>query len=255
MTAPKTRAAYSDYYERFDGPIGGEERFRWILQTFFPGSVSGQALEIGCGEGRLLERLAEKGARVVGIDVSESGVQKAQAKGLDCRLADLSREPLPWTDASLDLVVCLETIEHLENPYHCMMEIKRALHPGGRLLISIPNPAIGHPFCYPGLFDRRRFAEFLQQCGFRIGRTVGWGQADMAVVLQTRWKTSPARRHRIAAAVVHEIGRKRNKLLRHLGKHYGIRTPLGLSHCWNFDCELVDVSADPLVRVAEATHH
>jgi len=85
-------------------------------------------------------------------------------------------------------------------------------------------------------------------------RVRGWGQADMLVQVQKRW-LSAGRLARLGAVVIKEFSRKRNKFFRHLDKHYGVRTPLRFAHCWNFDCELVNPDADPLLLVATATKH
>jgi SAM-dependent methyltransferase len=52
---------------------------------------------------------------------------------------DLNRD-LPYKDQSFDYVTCFEGLEHIENYHHCLREFSRILKPGGKLLISSPNP-------------------------------------------------------------------------------------------------------------------
>src|SRR3989338_10092907 len=108
--------AHENYYQNVEGPIGGSERFEWIFQTFFGQTQGQKILEIGCGEGSLLALLSTKN-KVYGADISSSGVEKTREKGITCYLSDASNEPLPFADSFFDTVICLETIEHVENPH------------------------------------------------------------------------------------------------------------------------------------------
>jgi ubiquinone/menaquinone biosynthesis C-methylase UbiE len=108
------------------------------------------------------------------VDISESGIQQCKEKNINAYLVDVSAEPLPFPDNFFDIVICLETLEHLMNPYFAMMEIRRVLKEKGRLICSVPNPLTGHPYLYPGLFEFKFFCRFLQQCGFRIVQIEPW---------------------------------------------------------------------------------
>ncbi|MBC8492896.1 MAG: class I SAM-dependent methyltransferase, partial [Chloroflexi bacterium] len=115
---------------------------------------------------------------VHGLDASATGVESSQNKGLSVDLFDASTQSIPFKDNYFDVVICLETIEHLENPQHCLNEVRRVLKKEGLFLVSIPNPLLGsslHPYIYPGLFTRKYFQRFLVQNHFEIERIVGWG--------------------------------------------------------------------------------
>jgi SAM-dependent methyltransferase len=58
---------------------------------------------------------------------------------VEVRVADLNTEPLPYPDASFDLVTCTEVIEHLEHYRSALREISRVLRPGGVFVVSTPN--------------------------------------------------------------------------------------------------------------------
>lgn len=93
-------------------------------------------LEIGCGEGRRLERLALRlGATVAGIDPSAKAVAEAQARGVDARRG--TAEELPWADASFDIVIfgfCLYLCDP-EDFFRIAFEADRVLKPDSWLVI------------------------------------------------------------------------------------------------------------------------
>ena len=85
--------------------------------------------------------LFNAGAReVVGVDIAEAVLEAARPampKGVDLELGDL--RALDAGDDSFELVVCLETIEHLADPGVVLDELARVLAPGGLLALSSPN--------------------------------------------------------------------------------------------------------------------
>ena len=166
------KKSHKDYYQKVNGPIGGDDRFQWVYNTFFKNIRDARILEIGCGEGSLLGLLREHNS-VIGVDISESGVEKTRQKGISCYHADASNESLPFEDNVFDIVITLETIEHVENPHRMIWEIKRVLKESGKLHISIPGEKVYHPFIYPGLFSRKKFSEFLENNAFGIERLKG----------------------------------------------------------------------------------
>ncbi|MBT2117223.1 glycosyltransferase [Dyella sp. LX-66] len=102
-------------------------------------------LDIACGEGYGSAMLAEAAASVIGIDISDEAVaHAAQAyagiANLSYRQGDAAVIPLP--DASVDLVVSFETIEHHDRHQEMIDEIRRVLRPGGTLVLSSPNRPI-----------------------------------------------------------------------------------------------------------------
>jgi len=64
---------------------------------------------------------------------------------------------------------CFETIEHLTNPYSCLLEIKKSLKRDGILYLSIPHQNTTHNTIYPGLlYPVENFIKFLSQMAFEI---------------------------------------------------------------------------------------
>ncbi|MDD5423669.1 MAG: class I SAM-dependent methyltransferase [Candidatus Omnitrophica bacterium] len=243
------KKAYGGYYKGLDTAIGGDGRFRWVSE-FLLKDIAGKAvLDVGCGEGSLLRMLKEKGNSVYGIDASESGKKSCEEKGVECAVVDTSSEKFPLKDDSFDVVLCLETLEHLENPHHCVWEMKRVLKEGGLFIASIPGPKVCHPYIYPGLFGIKNFREFLWANGFKILKVKGWGQSPAFIKMNKWLQKQDSDIARNTAEVLHYIGRKRNMLMR---KHAG--TPLNFSHCVNFVCVNRKQDKTLAQRIAEETH-
>jgi SAM-dependent methyltransferase len=101
-----------------------------------------RVLDIACGEGYGAASLQMAGAHsVVGIDVCETACIHARRRyGVDARTGTADRIPLP--DASVDIVVSFETIEHVAHPTRFLDECSRVLGPRGMLVISTPNKGI-----------------------------------------------------------------------------------------------------------------
>ena len=99
------------------------------------------ALDVGCGGGRTLSRLAAKAAQVYGIDYAAGSVASSRAHNkrliaegrVHVEQASVSR--LPFADEKFDLVTAIETQYYWPNLPGDMKEILRVLKPGGRLMV------------------------------------------------------------------------------------------------------------------------
>jgi SAM-dependent methyltransferase len=101
-----------------------------ILEGFPPGRV----LDIPSGQGALAEKSKREGDFVCAdIDEKNYSLEKTPFIKLDMN------DPLPFKNDTFDHVVCLEGIEHIENPFMLLREISRILRPEGNLIISTPN--------------------------------------------------------------------------------------------------------------------
>lgn len=125
-------------------------------------------LDVACGEGYGSAAMLKAGAKsVIGVDLSGEACDHARRKyGIDARQG--SAESLPLGDASVDLVVSFETIEHLTNPSRFVDECARVLGPGGMLVVSTPNRKVyARPEIRPNPFhcsemDEPEFREVLK---------------------------------------------------------------------------------------------
>ena len=138
-----------------------------------PGS---RLLDVGAGEGVLVERYKKQGLECLGVD--------AYFESEEVKKADLKE--LPFEDGAFDAAVCLDVLEHLsilDQPV-ALQEIKRVLGNDGRFLMSIPNLAHLHSrlrFMFMGRLTRTsaverhpgdrpvaEVLELLSQSGFRV---------------------------------------------------------------------------------------
>jgi len=133
-------------------------------------------LEVGVGWGELASHIHKhKHIRLYAVDASESALKEIRSAVADCQLVDISSAKMKFSDNQFDSVVCLEVFEHLQNPYFALLEIQRVLKPGGRLIMSIPNPYGGHIMIYPGLISAKHFRLFLRQNFFKVKKYCPWG--------------------------------------------------------------------------------
>ena len=110
---------------------------------FAPTYVEGKSiLNVGCGFGYGTWILAQYGpTSVLGLDIDNATIKEAEAryKGDIVRFKLADAQQLPLADASYDIVVSLENIEHLPAPLKFVQEAQRVLKPEGLLIISAPN--------------------------------------------------------------------------------------------------------------------
>jgi SAM-dependent methyltransferase len=132
--------------ERFLPACTGEIAYEhWHRYAFARRFVAGKrVLDAACGEGYGSALLGEAAASVVGVDIDGPTIAHAGSRyGNDGRVRFIegSCTELPLPDASIDVVVSFETIEHLreEDQPRMVAEFARVLSPGGIVVISSPN--------------------------------------------------------------------------------------------------------------------
>ena len=92
-------------------------------------------LDVPSGTGALTQLLLDQGIEVVSADLNPDTFV---IPGRSCVRTDLNQK-LPFDDGEFDGLVCIEGIEHIENPHLLAREANRILHPGGKVYISTPN--------------------------------------------------------------------------------------------------------------------
>jgi SAM-dependent methyltransferase len=131
----------------YDAHYAGRERLvtswyagmlEWLRKAHPPGPV----VELGCGSGLLLERLAAEGLyrpnELLGIEQSATAVAALAGSLPGVQTGDIEAE-LPYADDSAGVVILAEVIEHLIRPWDLLARIHRIVRPGGVLLLSFPN--------------------------------------------------------------------------------------------------------------------
>ena len=103
-----------------------------------------RALDVGCGGGLLSEALTRKGARVTGIDLAPGMVEVARLhaaeEGLDVDYRVAAAEDLAADlTASVDVVTCMEMLEHVPQPERMLATLASLVRPGGSVFVSTLN--------------------------------------------------------------------------------------------------------------------
>ncbi|HEY0748896.1 MAG TPA: bifunctional 2-polyprenyl-6-hydroxyphenol methylase/3-demethylubiquinol 3-O-methyltransferase UbiG [Steroidobacteraceae bacterium] len=105
---------------------------------------SARVLDVGCGGGILSESMARRGARVLGIDLSQAVLDVAELHALESKVSVdykvISAEDLAAAQpASFDLVTCMEMLEHVPDPATMLAVLARLVRPGGDVIVSTLN--------------------------------------------------------------------------------------------------------------------
>ncbi|HDY67932.1 MAG TPA: class I SAM-dependent methyltransferase [Candidatus Scalindua sp.] len=102
--------------------------------------VSDSILDIGCNQG-YFERyyLIGKAEKVRAIDIDPQAIEYAQMKDGEEYYVCCNSASLPFLDREFDKVLCLDTLEHVDDEKKTISEIKRVLKPNGLLVLSTPN--------------------------------------------------------------------------------------------------------------------
>jgi SAM-dependent methyltransferase len=169
-------------------PWAWERRRALLLGAARPGE---RVLDLGCGAGRFVAALRDAGANPVGVEIAEAALERARrnAPGADLRLVEPDGS-LPLEHGSVDLVWCSEVLEHVADTEQLLLEARRVLRPGGRLLITVPfhgrvKAALIGLLRFERHFDptgqhlrfytRSSLARTLGDAGFEVAAVRPWG--------------------------------------------------------------------------------
>ena len=134
------RAGYDHYRDGLNTPA--------FLQML-PDVENLSGLDIGCGEGHNTRLVSERGARMVGIDISENFIRHAkeaeEEHPLGIRYGRASAVDLPFDDASFDFAVAFMSLMDMPTVEIALAEAFRVLRSGGFLQFSIEHPCFTTP--------------------------------------------------------------------------------------------------------------
>ena len=159
---------------------------QWDFSVFYlAAQLKGRLLEIGCGRGLMLKRMAELGWQAEGLDIDPKAVDAARRQGLIVHLGTIAAQGFP--DDSFDAVVMSHVIEHVPDPRALVQECHRILKPGGRLVSITPNGGgWGHARYGPdwrGLEPPRHLHIFTAESMTGLARTAGFSDAKVSSVV------------------------------------------------------------------------
>ncbi|MBM4411367.1 MAG: methyltransferase domain-containing protein [Chloroflexi bacterium] len=143
----------------------GQERRLALIERYVP--LSGKRiLDLGCGLGEYVRAFARRGAHVLGSDIAAARLVEARQRAAATPATDrpagevvgflaAAGEALPFRDASLEVIVLNEVIEHVADDRATLREIARVLTPGGTCILYAPNRLF--PFETHGIYWRGRY--------------------------------------------------------------------------------------------------
>jgi SAM-dependent methyltransferase len=175
-----------------------EDRHWWYRgrRTVLDGVIAGlglpaepRILDAGCGSGRFMVELAKLGA-VTGVELSDTSVSLARERQLGEVVAGSVLE-MPFSENSFDLAVSLDVIEHLDDDLAALRELRRAVAPGGALLVTVPayqwlwsgHDEINH---HHRRYTRRSLQRVAEQAGWQQVRTTYFNSLLLPVAILLR---------------------------------------------------------------------
>ncbi len=176
--------------------------YDWYLRGWLPADRAAAIADLACGSGGLLRFFQKRGyCNLSGVDVSPDQVARARQIVPSVEQADV----LDWLETHegrFDLLTALDLIEHLTRPeaLRFLERARRALKPGGRLVLQTPNAAApiamdvrygdpSHEWCY----NPNQLCRLLARAGFtrievREQGPVPWGYSLASTVRWLLWK-------------------------------------------------------------------
>jgi SAM-dependent methyltransferase len=150
-------------------------KYKFVYE--FLGGDLGRVADLGCGPGVFTRYLCRHAKFVLAADVDRESLARTFARhAREKNLTPLvmRANQLPFRDSSLDTILFLEVLEHLDDDEGALRQIARILRPGGKLVLSVPVP--------PGEIDADEFGHkregytrgdllsLLEGAGFKVRR-------------------------------------------------------------------------------------
>jgi 2-polyprenyl-3-methyl-5-hydroxy-6-metoxy-1,4-benzoquinol methylase len=119
------------------------ERIEFV-HMFLNDLPAGRLFDAGCGDGRFLQLMTQRGWRGSGVDFDAAAIESGRSKyGLDLAVGDFQAAAIE--ENVFDAVTMSHVIEHVPDPVACFDKCRRLLKPGGRLVVTTPNSrSLGH---------------------------------------------------------------------------------------------------------------
>jgi 2-polyprenyl-6-hydroxyphenyl methylase / 3-demethylubiquinone-9 3-methyltransferase len=147
---PKELAKFASLAQSWWDPAGPSKplhelnplRLRYVESA--AGLSNARVLDVGCGGGILSEAMVRRGARVLGIDLSQAVLDVAELHALEGKLTvdyqAISAEELAAASPnSFDLITCMEMLEHVPDPAATLAALAALVKPGGDIIVSTLN--------------------------------------------------------------------------------------------------------------------
>ena len=173
-------ANYADYYEDDAAftewrRLGGIDKCENIIRLC-ANPEHANILEIGCGDGAILERMAHLGfgSRFTGLEISPSAVRKVQEKKIpNCEVRMFDGYDLPFPEKRFDLAILSHVLEHVEYPRQLIHDAARVAK---TVFVEVPledNWRMSHDFVFDrvghiNFYNPRTIRSLIQSCGMTV---------------------------------------------------------------------------------------
>ncbi|MEQ6123447.1 class I SAM-dependent methyltransferase [Pseudotenacibaculum sp. MALMAid0570] len=126
------------YFSKFENGANKSENDDIVMKNL--SDVKGKTvLDIGCGTGELIYRIAKQGvSEAYGIDYSESAIKTAKEKPVVNNCHFSTTDFNDW-DQPVDLIISCGTFEHMDEPWTMMKKVSNLLQTGGELILTCPH--------------------------------------------------------------------------------------------------------------------
>ncbi len=118
-------------------------RYLHVRRLLRPGK---RLLNVGCGKGAFNSHVSDRFDDIIGVDINATDIHHAQSLSPMTYIV-MDAKALSFPSCSFDAVICIETIEHIDNAKQAIAELVRVLRPGGQLVLSFPHTK------YPWTYD------------------------------------------------------------------------------------------------------
>jgi SAM-dependent methyltransferase len=160
----------------------GHDVYELYSPAFFEELVpeaTASVLEIGCGEGRVVRDLAERGHTVVGVDPSPTLVSYARLADDRSNYVVAQGEALPFSDNEFEIVIAYNSLQNVNDLSQVVAEAARVLAPTGRFCVCIAHPMTdmpnrfesedpSAPFIITSYYGPRRVDDTVEQAGIQM---------------------------------------------------------------------------------------
>jgi ubiquinone/menaquinone biosynthesis C-methylase UbiE len=163
-------------------------RFETTLDELFTRSAPSSILDVGCGEGvltaRWAQRLGEK--RVVGLDLEDPKLRAEWRTRTrpNLEFVTVADQRLPFSDGEFDLVAAIEALEHIPDPEGTVAEMARVA--SGHLLVSVPHEPLWR------ILNVARGA-YVRELGNTPGHVNHWSKRAFVKLLEHHGEVAEAR--------------------------------------------------------------
>jgi SAM-dependent methyltransferase len=172
---PHLYQTFYDLEDHYWWSVGTRRFFFDLVESVKP-EKPGRALDVGCGTGVTLEEFPAGWGLMAGCDASEQALAYCRRRDLRSLVrCDATR--LPFATETLDLVLALDVIEHLDDDAGCLREMARCCRRGGAVLVHVPafpilwteKDVLNH---HRRRYRRRQLLGLVEESGLRVERVL-----------------------------------------------------------------------------------